>query len=156
MFICMSDPTPFPEDILTEVGRVTVAASKLEFFLAEFAAAVLDGVGVNDLLSSTGKVLPGAQKAADSLEPDLAEKFGAWIENARKLLSERHRIVHSTWLIRAASPGVGEYFGRHPRTQAETNPDPGRIREIALLLDQCSADGFDLIFAHARMLKAHE
>ncbi len=152
----MSDPTPFPEDILTEIGRVTIAASKLEFMLAQFAAEVLDGVDANQLLSRAGRVLPAAQKAADCLDSDLADAFGAWIEDASKLLAERHLIVHSTWLIRAASPGVGEYFGRHPRTQSETNPDPGRIREIALLLDQCSTDGFDLVFAHARILKENE
>jgi hypothetical protein len=149
----MSGPIPFPEDLLAEIGRINVAASQLEFMLAEFAAEVLDDVSADYLLSGAGRVLSAARKAADSLDEHLASLFVTWVESARELLAERHRIVHSTWFIRPVAPGVGEYFGRHPRTQSELDPNPDHLRQIASLLDDCTSDGFGLIFAHGRMLK---
>jgi hypothetical protein len=152
----MSRPIPFPEEVLTEIGRITVAASHLEFILAQFASEVLNDVSASELLSRPGRVLPAAQQAAASLEEGLADAFGTWVESARQLLSERHRIVHSTWLIRATAPGVGEYFGRHPRTHTDVDPDLGYLRRISSRLDECATDGFDLIFAHAPMLKSQD
>lgn len=144
----MSGPVSFPEEILTEIGRITVAASGLEFMLAHFAAEILSDVTADELLSRAGRVVPAAQQAADLLYPALADAFGEWIVTAQELLAERHRIVHSTWLIRAAEPGRGEYYGVHPRTGFETDPDLESIHQIAERLDQCSTDGFELIFAN--------
>jgi hypothetical protein len=83
----MSDPTPpFPEEVLTEIGRVAVAATKLEFMLAQFASEICGNMPAADLLSRPGRVLPAARQAADSLEPSIARLFRQWVDHAEQLL----------------------------------------------------------------------
>jgi hypothetical protein len=152
----MTGPTPFPEDVLQEIGRVTVAATSLEFMLAEFAASVLPGTSADEIMCRPGQAVRAARQAAGLLDLDLAASFGAWVARAKAVLEERHQIVHSVWMMRAAAPGVGEYFGRHPRTRAESASDPAKLQEVASRIDSCTNDGFQLIFDNAPRLRPVE
>ena len=146
---------PFPEEVLTEIGRVAVAATKLEFMLAQFASETCGNMPAADLLSRPGRVLPAARQAADSLEPSIARLFRQWVDHAEQLLDERHRVIHSIWMLRAAAPGVAQYFAQHPRTKHLMDAEPDAIGDIAAQLNKCSDDGFTLIFTNASRLRAN-
>jgi hypothetical protein len=139
-------PIPFPEDVLTEIGRLTVAATGLEFMLAQFAATVQESLRADELLSRPGMAVSEARGSAALLAPSLREAFASWIAEAAALLQERHKVVHAVWMIRAVAPGVGEYFGRHARTQTEFDARAETIGELAGRLDRCTTQGFELIF----------
>lgn len=105
-------------------------------------------------MSRPGQAVKGAAQAVDLLDADSAASFGAWVAQAEAMLLERHRLIHSVWMMRAVSPDVGEYVGRHPRSQTGTDPDPVRLREIADRLESCTNDGFRLIWSPRLMAPA--
>jgi hypothetical protein len=92
-------------------------------------------------------------QAAEALEPGLARTFGNWIEQASRVLGERHRVIHSLWILRANASGIAEYSARHPRTALEMDANPDSLRNIATRLDECSDYGFELIFTNGPQLK---
>jgi len=77
----MDGPIPFPEEVLLEIGRVTVAATSLEFVLAQFAVSVLPGTSADEIMSKPGQAVRAARQAAGLLQGDLAS-FGAWVTQA--------------------------------------------------------------------------
>jgi hypothetical protein len=141
----LEGPIPFPEETLTEIGRLTVAATTLEFYLSQLAATVQQG-SADSYMARPGAALKMARRSLKSLESPVREEFTAWVENATRLLEERHKIVHALWGLKAVSIGVGAYFGYHARTQTEVAAEPEIINEAASRLEACATQGFELFF----------
>lgn len=118
------------DDVLREIGRVALAATKLEYTVG-LVLALLTEREIKDVMTATpGSVRRDTVKAARArLSQPLADEIAVYVVDARQILDERHAVVHSLG-VRYRSPG-GSVEPRHwiPRT------DEYRLLDAAELLD---------------------
>jgi hypothetical protein len=84
------------DDVLREIGRVAVAAAQLDYTVVVLHGLLLDSETEKVMGRSGGQVRKEVVKEARSrLDPALAIAVEQWVEGARALLEERHRVMHS-------------------------------------------------------------
>jgi hypothetical protein len=132
-------PDEFPVDVLTELGRVTWAAIKLEDYVEDVCSRIDPS---NDPLTDKrfiGRRIADAKKALAGWAPSATrDEAGAWLERAWQAIGRRNAILHAipiTWAGPRPGeqrPGLGEKAWRDRRyfERPLTVESLGEIRSV--------------------------
>ncbi|MEO3742300.1 hypothetical protein [Plantactinospora sp. B5E13] len=92
--------TRLPDEVVSAVGRVTIAAGDLELILAWIGA---DQAGGNafEVLARPGEPVRAARSAVEFAAPQYRQAYLPIIEIAAKLLAKRHAVVSAMWVSEA-------------------------------------------------------
>jgi hypothetical protein len=137
--------------LVSGVGQVTMAASSLEWALT-YLTGLIDLWGDEqhrNVLQSPGRPLSEFTKLTVRLEalcghsPSftlVADGARLLCDDAKRLLAERNRVVHSVWLAQAATDGQLFYEAWHARSDTTTPVVPDELDALAKALVNCVAE----------------
>jgi hypothetical protein len=86
-----------------------------------------------------------AKRALSSMSAENRQLFEPWVLGAKKLLDERHTIVHALWYYAHPKDDVAQYLTLHPFTQNLEFVDAFAVRALAKRLLTHSEDGRSLL-----------
>src|SRR5262249_5998176 len=106
-----------PIEVLTELGRVTWAAIKLEDY-AESMCSFIEPANPRTDRRQVGQKIKDAQKVLTSKAPSVTrDEAMAWLKRARQALDQRNAALHATPLVSLVRRGEQQRFalGEMPR-----------------------------------------
>ena len=141
-----------PVDVLTELGRVTWAAIKLE----DYAKSICSFIQPSNPREDRRQISQKLKDATDVLKgwPDSSprDQAAAWLQRAGQALERRNAMLHATPMVPVAKDGsLGPLFlGEMPRKNAPYTERALTVESLAKLRSvlQGAASGWrDLILA---------
>lgn len=113
---------PSPET-LAEIGRVTIAAARLDRQVAMVLLALKYRSSFADLLKQNSMELRKALKSEVErrFEGDLLQSVGKGLEEVRRRIELRHTVVHSIWTPGDSSDRISVELLRKLRNQEEVD-----------------------------------
>jgi hypothetical protein len=130
-----------------QIGRITVAATRLEYILANFAAEVLRE-DADALISTTGRPRARAIVAVESLtEDELYPLLREWIDFAGQQLDDRNKVVHAIWqVVGVAQDGTSLLLtGEHTRSGSVVRTESEMMEVLPARLEMAAVRGFQLL-----------
>ena len=143
-----------PIDVLTELGRVTWAAIKLEDY-AESMCSFIEPANPRTDRRQVGRKIKDAQKVLASRAASATrDEAKMWLERARQAIEQRNAVLHATPLVRIEPRRQGEprrfLLGEMPRagrSYFERQLTVESLAELRSVLES-AADGWrDLVIA---------
>ena len=147
-----------PVDVLTELGRVTWAAIKLEDY-AESVCAFIDPVNPRTDRRQVSTKIKDARKVMATW-PDTSprDEATAWLERTRLALERRNAVLHATPMVWIDQGGNEQLFlGEMPRKDSLYTERPLTVESLAELRSQldAAADGWrDVVMAVGQYQRA--
>ncbi len=141
-----------PIDVLTELGRVTWAAIKLEDYI-EGICSTIDPHNPRDDRRQIGAKIKDAKRVlANWTEPAIQDETTAWLERARLAIERRNAVLHATPMVWVRPGGISEelFLGEMPRGTTPYTERPLTVESLAELrsvLDGGSAGWRELTLA---------
>jgi hypothetical protein len=144
-------PDELPEEVLTELGRVTWAAIKLEDYTESLCSFIdpanprTDKRMVSRKIKDAKKVLTGwpiSQVRDDAM---------AWLERASQAIEERNAALHATPVVWIGGSDDGKLFlGEMPRANRPYNERPLTVDSLSALrsvLENAASGWRDIVIA---------
>jgi len=152
-----------PIDVLTELGRVTWAAIKLEDY-AESMCSFIEPANPRTDRRQVGQKIKDAQKVLASRTASATrDEAKAWLERARQAIEQRNAALHATPLVGLESRRRGEprrfLLGEMPRKGRPYFERPLTVEALSELRSvlEAAADGWrDLVIAVGTESKLQE
>ncbi|MEU1363192.1 hypothetical protein ABZ356_25485 [Micromonospora zamorensis] len=118
------------EQQLTEIGRITVAASHLEAALCTLSVRILS-VPFFDTLGRTGEALRAARRALCEMQDIDRKSVEPYVDAAERLLGERHKLIHALWMEAGTLDGRPVVVGYHHRSATQTPAEAPLVYTLA-------------------------
>jgi len=148
-----------PEDVLTELGRVTWAAIKLEDYTAGLCWLV-DPANPRTDRRQIGEKIKDAKKAVAAWQdPSPRAEMTAWLERARQALERRNAALHATpmvWIERGRDRRL--FLGEMPRKGTPYVERPLTVEslsELRSVLEAASAGWREMAIAEGEYRQQH-
>ena len=143
----------FDDECYAEIGRVTVAATMIDFVVVELLRLMDPSqpgghFGLMSLL--TKRAGPLRDKTKELLqangEPNALDAL-AWVQEADAIITQRHRLVHAVWLTEGYGP-ERRIIGVHPQNaEEEFDGDLASLRAAREALEEHGNKGLDVYSA---------
>jgi hypothetical protein len=146
----IADP---PDEVLREIGRITVRGTHLEDVLAWLDAGVNDADLGASVKRPAGVLLDRLRGGAERLPSAAAARLTSWLTSAGDALNQRHEAVHSFERVVLAG---GQISVRrwHARRDVFWDYDVAALNNVAEALRTTADEGlgiaFDLAQGHER------
>lgn len=146
-----------PVDVLTELGRLTWAAIKLEDYVVDICSRVEPksfAEDLNDRRPVSGRIRDATKVMADWTDPSPRAGATAWLERASLALERRNAALHAT-PVAQIRPGVPKQLAlgempRKGRPYAERPLTVESLGELRSVLEDAAAGWLDLAGALAQ------
>jgi hypothetical protein len=119
-----------PDDVVSAVGRLTIAAADLEFVLAWIGADQAGGNAV-EVLGKPGEPLRAARGSVEFAAARYREAFLPVTDQAAELLIRKHLVVRAMWLQSDGAEWTERWGLLNHRTQVRQLADPRALDELA-------------------------
>lgn len=119
-----------PDEVVSALGRITIAAGDLELILAWIGA---DQAGGNafELLARPGEPVRAARDSVELAETPYREAYLPVVEIAAKLLAKRHAVVSAMWVSEAPDQSAERWELLDDKTYLRQLVDPRALDELA-------------------------
>jgi hypothetical protein len=146
-------PDDLPVDVLTELGRVTWAAIKLEDY-TESLCAFIEPANPRTDKRQVGQKIKGAKKVLKSWpNSTVREDAMAWLERASRAIDRRNAALHATPVVQLGHPPASEqrlFLGEMPRSNRPYIERPLTVESLSALRSvlEVAASGWrDIVIA---------
>ncbi|MFY1674675.1 hypothetical protein ACN27G_32845 [Plantactinospora sp. WMMB334] len=119
-----------PDEVVSAIGRLTIAAGDLELILAWIGA---DQAGGNafEVLARPGEPVRAARGSVEFATPEYRRAYLPVVEIAAKLLARRHAVVSAMWISEAPDESVQRWQLLDDRTYIRQLVDPRALDELS-------------------------
>jgi hypothetical protein len=129
-------PDDLPVDVLTELGRVTWAAIKLEDY-TEGLCSLIEPANPRTDKRQISKKIKDAKKVLMSWPNSTARDDAmVWLERASHAIEQRNAALHATPVVqlsRSPAGGQGLFLGEMPRTNRPYTERPLTVESLSAL-----------------------
>lgn len=139
----MPEIASLPEPLYTAIGRLTVAAARLEWFVASCLVVIGQAPDSNAALRNpvsrnidTLRDWLDYEQRVDDRSKVMVTR---WLEESKSALSERNKIVHSVVVVDLDDAATPKLY--HPRSDQMHLPTPTSVDAITEELHRCAAVG---------------
>jgi hypothetical protein len=146
-------PDDLPVDVLTELGRVTWAAIKLEDYAAGICS-IIDPANPRTDRRQIGQKIKDAKKVLAGRTPSAArDEAVVWLDRARDAIKRRNAALHATPVVQIGQGRLGEWpllLGEMPRKDRPYYERPLTVEslsELRSVLEDAAGGWRDLIIA---------
>ena len=146
-------PDDLPLDVLTELGRVTWAAIRLEDY-AEDVCWHIDPANPRTDRRQVGQKIKDAKQVLAGRPPSAARnEAAAWLDRAREAIERRNAALHATPVVRVGQVRRGEwplFLGEMPRKGRPYFERPLTVEslgELRSVLEDAAGGWSDLVLA---------
>jgi hypothetical protein len=122
-----------PDEVVSAVGRITIAAGDLELILAWIGANQADGDAFK-VLAKPGEPLRAARGSVEFTASPYREAYMQAIEDATQLLARRHTVVHAMWVKDDPGGSSERWELLHYKTHVRHPADPYTLDDLACQL----------------------
>ena len=125
-----------PVNVLTELGRVTWAAIKLEDYI-EGLCWLIEPANPRTDKRQVGQKVKDAKRVLKSwLSSTIRDDATAWLERASQAIEQRNAALHATPVVQLGSPPANEqrlFLGEMPRANRPYNERPLTVESLSAL-----------------------
>jgi hypothetical protein len=144
-------PDELPVEVLTELGRVTWAAIKLEDYTEGICSAIDPANPRTDRRPVSQKIKEAKRALANWPVSKLRDDATAWLERASQAIEERNAALHATPVVWMGGPDHGKLLlGEMPRANRLYNERPLTVESLSMLrslLENASSGWADITVA---------
>jgi len=145
-------PDELPVDVLTELGRVTWAAIKLEDYIEDLCWHIDPADPRTDKRQVSAKIRDARRVLAARTRSAARDEAAEWLERARQAIERRNAALHATPIVWVGRERAGNRLGlgempRNGRPYVERPLTVESLSELRSILES-AADGWrDLVIA---------
>jgi hypothetical protein len=129
-------PDDLPVDVLTELGRVTWAAIKLEDYTEGLCSLIEPANPRTDKRQLSQKIRDAMRVLEGWPSSPVRDDAVAWLERASHAIEQRNAALHATPMVQLGRPPATErrlFLGEMPRANRPYNERPLTVESLSAL-----------------------